>query len=547
MIIGHLGTEDRASTEAAWHGAKAYDWYGVGDTGSIAGEGPERDGMYVWEDAQYLELLDIDRRARRWLRGATGDMVVTCLYKDDIAPCIRFNTHDITHELDGRGEIVFKRIAGFKGRSDKHGQAARDQRFPPRDRRDHREPSRSYRRICLPPAPGRRAEGPHDRDARKPGRERSGRTGRTASAAGSGSEVEVALGRPRRDGSATEIDTRQKPLRLIEQARGVGGGDDPISGALEAANGPAQRLQRFRPLGRLWRGAAGGTDCSDLSRAISAVARDAVARGPRCFEMRLGTRDADVCRPAAAVGGRRSIGVLNMRKPRSAPRPTTPHFGAVQNPHRIGFSPGGSSGGSGAAVAAGLCDIALGTDTMGSVRIPASHCGVYGFKPATASVSQEGLEPADLSLDAIGPMARDLDTLERAARVISGFGDDALEGTGATLAEHGVEVQPDVARAFDAALAALGASPANVALSHPQSRIRFAGFIGVSRELAAHLRGVPTSERLAKLLTYGPRRSIADWAEDRTILERTAAEVRAVVEEHGFPDPAHRPQSGFSA
>jgi phenylacetate-CoA ligase len=117
MIIGHLGTEDRASTEAAWHGAKAYDWYGVGDTGSIAGEGPERDGLYVWEDAQYLELLGVDDAAPV-AQGETGDMVVTCLYKDDIAPCIRFNTHDITQEMAGRGEIAFKRITGFKGRSD---------------------------------------------------------------------------------------------------------------------------------------------------------------------------------------------------------------------------------------------------------------------------------------------------------------------------------------------------------------------------------------------------------------------------------------------
>jgi phenylacetate-CoA ligase len=117
MIIGHLGTEDRASTEAAWGGARAYDWYGVGDTGTIAGEGPDRDGLYVWEDAQYLELLDVDTGQPVAL-GGTGDMVVTCLYKDDVAPCIRFNTHDITHELDGRGEIAFKRIAGFKGRSD---------------------------------------------------------------------------------------------------------------------------------------------------------------------------------------------------------------------------------------------------------------------------------------------------------------------------------------------------------------------------------------------------------------------------------------------
>ncbi|QYU66283.1 hypothetical protein J4558_14940 [Leptolyngbya sp. 15MV] len=117
MIIGHLGTEDRRSTEEAWHGAKAYDWYGVGDTGSIAGEGPDRDGLYVWEDAQYLELLDVDS-GQPVAAGETGDMVVTCLYKDDVAPCIRFNTHDITHELGGHGEIAFKRIAGFKGRSD---------------------------------------------------------------------------------------------------------------------------------------------------------------------------------------------------------------------------------------------------------------------------------------------------------------------------------------------------------------------------------------------------------------------------------------------
>ncbi|HEY5757672.1 MAG TPA: hypothetical protein VIU34_17710 [Steroidobacter sp.] len=119
MICGHLGTEDRSGVEQAWNGAKAFDWYGVGDTGSIAGEGPERDGLYVWEDAQYLELLDVDTGVPVG-RGETGDMVVTTLFKDDIAPCIRFNTHDITHELTGANQtgMVFNRIAGFKGRSD---------------------------------------------------------------------------------------------------------------------------------------------------------------------------------------------------------------------------------------------------------------------------------------------------------------------------------------------------------------------------------------------------------------------------------------------
>ena len=62
MICGHLGMEDRSQVEKAWGGAKAFDWYGVGDTGSIAGEGPERDGLYVWEDAHFLEILDVESK-----------------------------------------------------------------------------------------------------------------------------------------------------------------------------------------------------------------------------------------------------------------------------------------------------------------------------------------------------------------------------------------------------------------------------------------------------------------------------------------------------
>jgi phenylacetate-CoA ligase len=218
MIIGHLGTEDRASTEAAWHGAKAYDWYGVGDTGSIAGEGPERDGMYVWEDAQYLELLGVDT-GQPVAHGETGDMVVTCLYKDDIAPCIRFNTHDITHELGGRGEIAFKRIAGFKGRSDNMVKLRGINVFPHaigaiienrsdltgeyicHVRRD--EAQKDHMRVTLE-SRGGTDEGALAELLRR----------------GLGVEVEVALVGPGETARLTEIDTRQKPLRLIDE-RGV--------------------------------------------------------------------------------------------------------------------------------------------------------------------------------------------------------------------------------------------------------------------------------------------------------------------------------------
>ena len=119
MISGHLGMEDRRSVETAWGGATAYDWYGVGDTGCIAGEGPDRDGLYVWEDAHYLELLDVST-GQSVASGDKGDMVCTCVYKDDIFPIIRFNTHDVSAERLGSNDtgMVFKRIEGFLGRSD---------------------------------------------------------------------------------------------------------------------------------------------------------------------------------------------------------------------------------------------------------------------------------------------------------------------------------------------------------------------------------------------------------------------------------------------
>jgi len=119
MIIGHLGMESRESIAKTWGNPELFDWYGVGDTGTIAAEGPDHDGMYVWEDAQYLEILDPDTN-KPVAPGDTGNMVVTCLYKDDIYPIIRFNTHDITQEICSTNtlDLPFRRIKGFMGRSD---------------------------------------------------------------------------------------------------------------------------------------------------------------------------------------------------------------------------------------------------------------------------------------------------------------------------------------------------------------------------------------------------------------------------------------------
>jgi aspartyl-tRNA(Asn)/glutamyl-tRNA(Gln) amidotransferase subunit A len=90
-----------------------------------------------------------------------------------------------------------------------------------------------------------------------------------------------------------------------------------------------------------------------------------------------------------------------------------PHFGRVPNPIAPDRSPGGSSGGSAAALAAGLAQAALGTDSGGSIRIPAACCGVVGFKPTHGLVPIEGCFPLAPSFDRVGPMARDVATCLR--------------------------------------------------------------------------------------------------------------------------------------
>ncbi|MEM6661560.1 MAG: amidase [Pseudomonadota bacterium] len=99
------------------------------------------------------------------------------------------------------------------------------------------------------------------------------------------------------------------------------------------------------------------------------------------------------------------IGGLNMEEAALGAVTDNPAFGRCNNPLLDGYTPGGSSGGSAAAVAAGFVDAALGTDTMGSVRLPAAYCGVAGLKPTTGLIGRSGLAYLSPSLDTIGPLA----------------------------------------------------------------------------------------------------------------------------------------------
>ncbi len=268
--------------------------------------------------------------------------------------------------------------------------------------------------------------------------------------------------------------------------------------------------------------------------------------GSAIFRDRIADRDAAVV-AALRGAGAAILGTLNMEEAALGAKTDNPWFGATQNPHHIGYTPGGSSGGSAAAVAARLCDIALGTDTMGSIRIPAAYCGIYGFKPAHAAISQDGLEMTLPSLDTIGPLARDIDTLERVARVISDFGEqDQFELM--TLADlGGVECAPDVARNFSIACDDAGVD-AQISLAMPLSRLRFAGFIAASKWLSAHLDGADRSQispALAKLLQYGPRRLEEDWTADQRILNEGATALRDALGAKGILMLPTAPQTAF--
>jgi Asp-tRNA(Asn)/Glu-tRNA(Gln) amidotransferase A subunit family amidase len=101
------------------------------------------------------------------------------------------------------------------------------------------------------------------------------------------------------------------------------------------------------------------------------------------------------------------------------------HYGTVPNPSYPGRTAGGSSGGSAAALAAGLADAALGTDSGGSIRIPAACCRVVGFKPTFGLVSTDGVFPLAPSYDHAGPMARDVETCAALMRLLGGVGSAA--------------------------------------------------------------------------------------------------------------------------
>ena len=151
------------------------------------------------------------------------------------------------------------------------------------------------------------------------------------------------------------------------------------------------------------------------------------------FDDRVPAEDAEVARRLAGAGAV-LIGKTNLHEFAMGGTSATSYYGPVRNPWALDRNPGGSSGGSAAAVSTDLCYAALGTDTGGSIRTPASYCSVVGLKPTYGLVSIRGIIPLILSLDHCGPITRTVMDAAIVLNVLAGY--DRLD---IASAEHAAE------------------------------------------------------------------------------------------------------------
>jgi len=145
--------------------------------------------------------------------------------------------------------------------------------------------------------------------------------------------------------------------------------------------------------------------------------------GSAFFADRVPDEDAEVTRRLRSAGAV-VLGKVTLHEFAYGATNQNPHFGPCRNPWDLDRVPGGSSGGSGAAVAAGFCAVALGTDTGGSVRIPAALNSVSALRPSHGRVSNRGVFPITWSFDTVGPIARSISDLAPVVDVLAGYDAD---------------------------------------------------------------------------------------------------------------------------
>ncbi len=237
-------------------------------------------------------------------------------------------------------------------------------------------------------------------------------------------------------------------------------------------------------------------------------------RGSAFFAERIAPADAECVRRLRAADAI-VVGTANLHELAYGATTDNPHHGTCRNPWDRTRTPGGSSGGSGAAVGADLCLAALGTDTGGSIRVPAALCNVSGLRPTFGSVSTVGTFPAGPSLDTVGPLARSVEDVAALTDVLAGYDPadpwaveratvpalpglgDGVAGLRIGVAAGGVfdEIDPDVAanvRASADRLDALGAHVDEVSIEGSDEAVEHGAVLIRAEALANH------RERLAR-------------------------------------------------
>ena len=209
-------------------------------------------------------------------------------------------------------------------------------------------------------------------------------------------------------------------LRRIEQL-------DPLIGACNHVESAASLQAAADASAKRWRA---GNPRSPLDgvpfgvKANIAVAGWPWHAGIGALRDRFATEDAE-CVARLRAAGMVPLAVLNMHEAALGVTSDNPAFRTTRNPRALACIPGGSSGGSAAAVACGMLPIALGTDNLGSVRLPSALCGVVGFKPGHGEVPVQGVEPLAPSLDHVGIHGRSVRDLAQVLALLRGQSGDS--------------------------------------------------------------------------------------------------------------------------
>lgn len=183
--------------------------------------------------------------------------------------------------------------------------------------------------------------------------------------------------------------------------------------ALAEAREAEEEIQHDR-----WRGPLHGIPIALKDLIDTAGVRTTAAS--ELFKSRVPAQDAEIVRRLRSAGAV-FLGKLNMHEFAYGGSSVISYFGPVHNPWSLDYCPGGSSGGSAAAVAAQLCYGAIGSDTGGSIRQPAAYCGLVGLKPTYGRVSTSGVIPLSWSLDHLGPITRTVTDTALILQVIAGY------------------------------------------------------------------------------------------------------------------------------